>query len=1472
MKPVPAPKAYAYGAVVYFLLAACSTFWLVAHPGIVGHNWDWGIDWNFEGIRDLRNNAFSAWSNAGLGGPNIAVSNAIYYYILAAFGSPKVLSDAVLLLMFPLGGLAGMFLVRQTLLRLSIGGWYAAWLGGLTFGFSPYFFNEFQGGVLSQLLAHAGLAMVLGILTVYLRTGRNIWLGIAALVSVVIDSSVTDFILSFPLAFLLLCVPFSRRAVFAFGSYALGVIGVNSYWLLSFVHAFLSVTSRGTSYDAIGVNLYNQAPRAWELFTNSGYPFSFFDNAWGPLVFVAGLGAIGLFFGALAFASRGHLRSIVPWIIILFVGIGVAAVGNGPFSPPVLWAYRHVPFMNFLRTPQHLIIVPTIAFSVVIGVGWGAFFTKPRSTYTVAAITLLFLAARAPFFTGDLSSSYLTSPGPGRGLSLFQPSPGYIKAGNSIDRSPLWSRALFVPSTFSPLYIASPFQQAAQGGDPFVLGFTRHGSLLADATGVMSRRGREITRLFNDRLPESLATGMPSLFDASRLILRYDVVVNGGFGDFSLDGGLPYRTRSFLYRHESVWGQPSTEDLVDVYSARAPGRVFLAQKIAVLDGGAADVPDLETINPTVAFATDTSEIQPQGSASSIYSFQDQWDHDIDRATAGLNHLDIREVKNVAVDRSGDFEILLHRRPHEFPNDLALSVDRVQAASPAGLQSRLRRYITHGALWIPAAAVHLRRGHHFIAVRVESTADADGGLIGNNAADIRDYFDRMAVLPLRSMPRMPNYSYRTASIVGIRVPLPGEYRKISLEAKKAETDQVSALVRIPRADRAFPVVTVKGTSLSTASTAPFLSQEGATDQRSIPLPLYWYVAAPLPRIAPSVDVDYFAQPIDFKIASLQAFKGTFSISLSGLNAERKATLTASNVKITTRLNGSLGPFPTVAAATTMSGHPATASLPITVSGGSQQINVSLTPALAVWGLDRGLPVGMNLGAWIELSGIRDPFVSGDIPSGKISVQSGEPITLSHSTPNLPPGDLSALRVTVHPASAVSAVSSQANLYLRCEGETRIYQVPVVGTTDGSRGVLSANLAVLRTISTARSCKMYGFALQLHLLPGFSSVPMQVRDAEIFVRNAWLKATRPLAVERRVQDDVLRFSAQVLARQRIISVSLPAGAPPDMVVEVNGNPLGKRVSLGNWELSSRRLPLHHLLVATPINASAQLVFGNPGRAALLIAGKTIPSRQHAPLDGPYWYLHEGRVYLAWPEKSRLPHRGRLVVIPATWFHNHGSNQRLQLDALSALRKGRNALVITVTGQRYLDVPFAIAAYRAALAPETIFPLDIDGRRYDLRIQDSGASDIALSRPATVRLAKGLHTVTFDPFSNAIRVYFRKEPIEAPPARLTALAVTSPYSSFWRVSLPARTSAEALVFLESFDKSWQLRGVVGAKHFVADGYANGWMLPPGPAASVALYYRGENWVLWGVAASVFSAMVLLFWVFHEPNNLPWVRKRVK
>lgn len=1461
--------AYGYGLVAYLVLAMLSTWALVVHPGIIGHNWDWPIDWNFEGINDLKDNAFSAWSDVGLGGPNIAVSNALYYYILAAFHDPKLLSDGVLVLTFPLGALSGMFLVRQTLLLVGIEGFWGAWLGGLTFGFSPFFFNEFQGGVLSQLLGHMGFALVLGLVTIYARTGRKVWLAIAAAASLLLDSSVTDFILSFPVVFILLCLPPTRASLSAFGAYALGALGINMYWLLSFLHTFVTVTGRGAAFDTLRQNLSNQAPQVWELFTNSGYPYSFYDHTWKPIVFVAGIATIAIFYGALLFVGRAHMRLITRWLVLVFVGIGVSSVANGPFSVVMVWAYQHVPFMKFLRTPQHLIIVPALAFSVVIGVGWGAFLGKPRSHYLLAAIVALFLIGRAPYFTGDLSSSLLSSSGPGRALSLFQVSPGYIRAARSIDSAPHWSRALFIPSTFSPLYVASPFQEAAQGGDPFVLNFIGHGSLLADGTGTMSRSGNELTSVFNSRLPESLSTGMPELFDASRLILRYDVLVNGGFGDYALDGELPYRIRSYLKEHAQVWGSPTSDDLVDIYSSRPPGRVFLSTSLLLLNGDAADVPDLETVAPSASFAFDAPTVRLKVNNPSLYQFQEQWDDEIDKASSARSRVDVRAVNRVRIGESGNYVVLLHRRSQGVPVSLTLSVDNVEIEDQKRFQSGVQAFTESGALWIPSAVVYLRRGRHDIDLRVGP--EVSNGLIGDVNSGIRDYFNRLAVLPLADVPRFPDFSYHDGVIVGMRIPSSGEARHILLAVKKAGIYRVSALVRMPRADRDFPVVAIKGAALSRAPDIPFISQEGTPNKQTISLPLYWYVQNPVPRIGPAVDVQYIGQPLGFTVTSSHPFRGVFVISLSGVNMIRTATLNTEDAKTTKALRGALGPFNTLSAATMFSAHPVNVSVPIEVSGTPQHVDVTLTPATDVLGMDRGLPLGMNLGASVRSRGEREIFRPNKIASAGIIVPANGHVTLSHSIPDLPTSDLSELRIAVLPNNVVSVVNAEANVYLRCANELRIYQMPVTKTVSGGEGLFSADLTTLRTLRSSLNCAMYGFSLRMRSSLNDASLPMRIQKAQVFARNPWLEATRPIIIERSMEDGTLRLQARLSIQQRILSIGLATGSPPAIQVTVNGNPLGEQVLLSRWQLTDTKLPLHDVLIAAPESDGAATVLNNPGRTTLVLAGRAIPEQEQAQPDGPYWYLEKGSVYLAWPRGDHFPARGHLVVIPSNWFNDHGSHQELELDAEKYLTNSTNVLLISVRDERYSDASFAIAAYKVSATPKTSFPFTIDGRAYSLRMHNITASVVSLSDALAISLKSGLHSVGFDSYSNGIRLYFkRKDSVSTVPHLVTPIADSS-LSSLWRVSIPARKSAMALIFLESFDKDWTLQGLSGTTHFVADGYANGWILPPGKATSITLYYRGENWIEYGAVISGFVTIILLVWILGEtPRCLRIMRKR--
>ena len=107
--------------------------------------------------------------------------------------------------------------------------------------------------------------------------------------------------------------------------------------------------------------------------------------------------------------------------------------------------------------------------------------------------------------------------------------------------------------------------------------------------------------------------------------------------------------------------------------------------------------------------------------------------------------------------------------------------------------------------------------------------------------------------------------------------------------------------------------------------------------------------------------------------------------------------------------------------------------------------------------------------------------------------------------------------------------------------------------------------------------------------------------------------------------------------------------------------------------------------------------------------------------------------------------------------------------------------------------------------------------------------------------------------------------PETDLTAIGVqqTSPVS--YRVDLPALDQVGVMVLTESFANGWAITDS-RATHFTADGYANGWLLEPGPAKSLEIVYRpAERIRLIGLVPLVGLMAFLAGWAVY-----PMVRRR--
>jgi arabinofuranan 3-O-arabinosyltransferase len=100
-------------------------------------------------------------------------------------------------------------------------------------------------------------------------------------------------------------------------------------------------------------------------------------------------------------------------------------------------------------------------------------------------------------------------------------------------------------------------------------------------------------------------------------------------------------------------------------------------------------------------------------------------------------------------------------------------------------------------------------------------------------------------------------------------------------------------------------------------------------------------------------------------------------------------------------------------------------------------------------------------------------------------------------------------------------------------------------------------------------------------------------------------------------------------------------------------------------------------------------------------------------------------------------------------------------------------------------------------------------------------------------------------------------APPR--IALHVANP--TRYVVDVAARTHRSLFVLADTFDSGWKLRGLRGSAHVRANGFANGWLVPPGGPVRLTIVYAPQRWldlartISWGSIVATVIVGVAVF-----------------
>lgn len=546
--------------LIYLALAALSLRHILLALGTLGHNWDAPIPADAGTLRYVAEQfSYSTWYTLSLGMPKgmmlVTMWNTALYSLPAYFGfDGAVASKAIHLLILTLGA-GGTFLYLLALLgsRATVAesgapsraSAFGPFLGGLFYGFSPFLFNDLQGGALTTTLSYAFVPLAFYFAHRLLFDSRWRWgsnLGLGVVLAMLAPSAHYTLLVGFLLAiYAVLAVGLAR----ALRRLLPGVVlagALSAPWLLplSGELAFLGQTLPSAVNTGDVVSSLHSGPSLLETAALAGYfnrPF----YLWAiPAVWTMPWAAAVI--GMLAFIAyqcrrpaelSPPLRLTLFWLGLLFLALAVAAVGDHALGWLANWLYSHIAFMINFRSYQRLMVLPTIALAVLIALAVEHWQLRSSERRYTGIWSLLLVAATAlwgvNFWTGDLGLPRLGKMGAGNHLDQYRLAPSYEKSLEYIQRDREMFRVLTLPLVLSPRYLPTEYQSGAQGGDPTLIFAPRPGLHMFPGVhpSLDPLLARLQTGLTENGDGEALLRILRAL-NVKYVLLRRDVVPDGG--------------------------------------------------------------------------------------------------------------------------------------------------------------------------------------------------------------------------------------------------------------------------------------------------------------------------------------------------------------------------------------------------------------------------------------------------------------------------------------------------------------------------------------------------------------------------------------------------------------------------------------------------------------------------------------------------------------------------------------------------------------------------------------------------------------------------------------------------------------------------------------------------------------------------------------------------------------------------------
>lgn len=462
-----------FGALLAFLFR-----WkLFVTDGIVGHNWDWNIPYLkeqniyaiFTFLFNWNESSFSSFTSPRIGNIVLylfgALINGSFQSKLLLFAVPFLsLLNSWILLKF----LSNRFLNSENDLGVV--------LGSLIYAFSSSVFNDFIGGQLIFLLGYCFIPLNIYfvfkyfedkvylkyifpiVVTFFIFSGSHHWyfsLGILLTIYIFFyKRNLKKFILILSLAILVTAFNF-----FFILSQANNVSNIMPSSLKNEEWFFKVMRSQTQTIDKVFVGA-SFGDRNMDLKSLENNKTIFFVFSYILLIFILG----NLFLNIKYYKNR----KIIYWASFIYLsGLFLVTAGRPPLGDFFILLMKKILVFRGFRTVFHFFVLPNFAYSILAAISISVI-SKQKKIIPILTI-LLFLLSRLPFFiTGDNGRESLQRQKKDS-LDIYKINQNYLKIIRQQFQDPVWYRVLSIPTTISPVYIKTPYQEVGQGADPEII-------------------------------------------------------------------------------------------------------------------------------------------------------------------------------------------------------------------------------------------------------------------------------------------------------------------------------------------------------------------------------------------------------------------------------------------------------------------------------------------------------------------------------------------------------------------------------------------------------------------------------------------------------------------------------------------------------------------------------------------------------------------------------------------------------------------------------------------------------------------------------------------------------------------------------------------------------------------------------------------------------------------------------------------